>query len=144
MPIDARLPQLFVDDAIIAESARLGRSLHRPRKYGRVLAADRPWEHGAAQTYGTVIHEDGRFRMWYQTAGRVSPGEQTYLGYAESADGLNWDKPEIGEHEFAGSIANNIAIAPPPGLRFNSPSLLVDPDDPPRRSHNPGPRPDSV
>ncbi len=133
MPIDPRLPQLFVDDAIIAESVRLGRSVHRPRKYGRVLAADRPWEHGAAQTYGTVVHEDGRFRMWYQTAGRVSPGEQTYFCYAESPDGLNWDKPEVGEHEFAGSTANNIAIAPPPGLRFNSPSLLVDPDDPPRR-----------
>ena len=34
-----------------------------------------------------MIHEDGRWKMWF-----AHKGEAYRLGYAESDDGLNWDR----------------------------------------------------
>ena len=129
MNIDPLRTQLFVDDAIVESTRRVGRSLHQPIRYGRVMKADRPWENGAAMTYGSVVHEGDRFRMWYQTAGRVLPGERTVVCYAESANGLDWEKPSLGLHSFKGSCDNNIVVVPPNGLQLNSPNVLFDVDD---------------
>ena len=50
-----------------------------------VLVATQPWETGPGGIgEPEVIHHEGLFRMWYSHAGA--------LGYAESADGINWTK----------------------------------------------------
>jgi len=74
---------------------------------------DRPWEQGCLITaWGNVLHEeDGRLRMWYW-AFPPADGEPDVGGfcYAESTDGLRWEKPELGLVEFRGSRANNIFL----------------------------------
>lgn len=90
-----------------------------------------------AALYGTVFHQDGKFRMWY---GAVDGWEDFQphrrnlrLAYAESNDGIDWFKPNLGLREYRGSTKNNLA-----GLDrecYNA-MLLYEPDDPdPRRRY---------
>jgi hypothetical protein len=104
---------LFVDDAEIASVENLNRVVNRPKKHPQpVLVADRPWEGDRAQAWGSVIQEpDGLLRMWYfgfNTERR--PGELDRGGYcyAESRDGIRWEKPELDLVEFRGSRKNNL------------------------------------
>lgn len=42
---------------------------------------------------GYILREDGIYHMWY-TGYREGPGKEIHLGYATSADGLEWEKFE--------------------------------------------------
>ncbi|MBM3854511.1 MAG: hypothetical protein FJ399_15400 [Verrucomicrobia bacterium] len=69
---------------------------------GPAGSADEAW----AQ-YADVMHDAGRFRMWYTT--NTNTFERNWnLAYAESADGLRWEKPALGIAEWNGSKANNL------------------------------------
>jgi hypothetical protein len=85
----------------------------------------------AAHFYGTVLQEGGRFRMWYYpVALGDAPGTLTQgpIAYAESDDGLTWQRPILNQIEFRGSRANN-AIALPE-TRIEGVTLIRDDDDP--------------
>jgi len=79
----------------------------------------------AANFYGAVLHEEGKYRMWYYAIGLKEPGnayrpdqKNLLLGpvcYAESDDGLTWTKPNLGQVTFRGSKRNN-AIALPDAM----------------------------
>jgi len=64
--------------------------------------ADKPWESGGLAWTNVTRHE-GLYRMWYGITGEIE-----YLCYAQSLDGFNWKKPDMGIIEFDGSKANNI------------------------------------
>jgi len=112
-PIDlgSRL-ELMVDDHLIErmDGARL--RLHHPQPREVALVLDRPWE-GSGSGYVTVIREAERYRMWYKGAhldcagGRLQPARDSVC-YAESADGIAWERAEVGLIEHEGSAANNI------------------------------------
>ncbi len=109
--IGSRL-ELFVDEALID---RLGGDtrleIHKPTPREVVFTTDKPWE-GNTSAYFTIFDDDGLLRMYYrgshfdEKARRATHPEVTC--YAESRDGLNWTKPELGLVEFAGAKANNI------------------------------------
>ena len=71
--------------------------------------------------YPTVIREEDRYRMWYVAFADPEdpwvkqanlPGKLTTLWcYAESEDGYNWERPNLGVFEFDGSTDNNIVFA---------------------------------
>ena len=69
------------------------------------MAEDRSWE-GGRLNISTLMHHDGRFRLWYHTQPRGWSGSATC--YAESDDGVAWEKPALGLCEFEGSRENNI------------------------------------
>ena len=104
--------QLFIDDRFIADSAGVDLVMNPARVRDEpVLVADRPWEASIA-AYNTVIEDGGRYRMWYDF---IPPeddpsGITRGVAYAESADGVHWEKPEIGLVEIGGSKANNVVI----------------------------------
>ena len=101
--------QLLVDDHVIAGKHFLERRLRRPVKAnggGPVIVDDTPWEDFGVPIVGSVLREDGRFRIWYRAAGS-GQDSATYC-YAESRDGLRWVKPRLGLVEFDGTRANNI------------------------------------
>ena len=92
----------------------------------------------AAHFYGTVLHDAGKFRMWYYACHRglnpdwpprkkqqvarkpgwlkgVKEGFEVGQGplcYAESDDGITWTKPALGQVLFKGSRANNALDLP--------------------------------
>ncbi|MBN2457008.1 MAG: hypothetical protein JXB29_10835 [Sedimentisphaerales bacterium] len=65
--------------------------------------------------HGTVIYEDGRFRLWYAAIGKADSSRRWWhnyrAGYAESNDGLHWEKIDTGY--FGGINANRLPDMPP-------------------------------
>jgi len=99
--------QLFVDDHLIEKMSGATRMLHRPVRREVAIAAEHPWESGGIGVSYMVTFRDGeRFRAWYRCSGQLT-------GYAESADGVRWEKPKLGLIEFRGSKDNNIVWAGP-------------------------------
>ena len=92
----------------------------------------------AAHFYGTVLHDAGKFRMWYYACHRglnhdwpphkqqqvvkkpnwligIQAEYEVFQGplcYAESDDGFIWRKPALGQVLFKGSRANNALDLP--------------------------------
>ncbi len=105
---------LFVDDEEIESAENLERVINRPRKHpSPVIVADRPWEGDRAQAWGNVILEpDGLLRIFYfamNTERRPEEGlDRGGYAYAESRDGIHWEKPSLGVVEFRGSKDNNL------------------------------------
>ena len=142
-----KLPLLFVDDAGIAQRRDLVRRQHEAiTHHVPVVEADRPWEGKRVYVFGTVRYNPDKrvFEMWYvgvPGSGEIlahnqkvfvagfREGGATPLLYATSKDGLIWDKPVLGLHEFLGSKANNIVFD------LDSVTVVVDEheSDPTRR-----------
>lgn len=77
--------------------------------------------------YGTVLREQGIYRMWYQAWPRDWNGASSDLvGYAESDNGLDWRKPNLGLVDYAGQGTNNNLV----DLDGHAPAVFIDPDAP--------------
>ena len=127
------VPQLFVDNVMVAAMHGLVRTLHPGRKLPQpVLVPDRPWEGSRVYVYGSVHRdaETGSFVMWYLS--RVGRGHQhrspemrepqgDLVLYATSEDGVHWDKPSLGRYSFDGSSDNNIIA-----FDKHSPTVIID------------------
>src|SRR5688572_24931721 len=96
---------LFLDPAFVREAQGATLRTNPPVREDRVMVSDRPWEQFMITFYTTVRDEGGRLRMWYICRDKEQKGN---LAYAESVDGLNWTKPELGISEYEGSTANNL------------------------------------
>ncbi len=100
--------------------------LHHPVYRGSVLIHDAPWE-GAGCNYHNLFFDDaykgiegknekGTYRLYYlgwQTnsgAPNAMPGHGIVACYAESPDGINWIKPNLGYIEYNGNKDNNIVL----------------------------------
>jgi len=83
---------------------------HRPAvSWEPVICSDRPWENIRLASYATFLEDEGRFRCWYLTTwGEHGRETGAQLAYAESTDGVTWEKPSLGISEFNGSTANNL------------------------------------
>ena len=112
--------QIFADSVMIGQIQNVKRKIHPASKLEHpVLEADMAWEQGDKYNgkkdrriyiYGTVMREkDGSFRMWYN---RIL---NNY--YATSKDGLNWQRPVLGQLG-----ENNMYRL----FDFHSPSIIRD------------------
>ena len=107
LDIESRL-ELFVDDYLIDELLGTRLVLHHPRPAEVALRFDRPWE-GAFCAYVTVLHGDDIYRMYYRGIPTAMPDGSLdeVTCYAESRDGIHWEKPDLGLFEVAGTRKNN-------------------------------------
>ncbi|MCA9072861.1 MAG: hypothetical protein KDA84_28255, partial [Planctomycetaceae bacterium] len=138
---------MFVDDVLIEKMEGLKRTLHQPKDLAKnpVILPNRPWEHRRIP-FGSVHYfpQDGKFKCWYLAMNIYDsrPGfrgyrkkhhvpihEAAFICYAESVDGIQWQKPNLGLHEFRGSKDNNIVLTCP-GTHFDSTSVMIVPEDP--------------
>jgi hypothetical protein len=135
--------QLFLDDAGIEEVLGLTRVLHPPRRHptNPVLRPDTPWE-DRCQVYGTALFDEerNRFRIWYltlprdrgvrplDTDGHLRAPHTTLAAYAESADGVHWTKPDLGQFPYDGDRHNNLLALGRDNCE--GVSVLHDPRDP--------------
>ncbi len=125
-----------------------------------VISAEEPWEAGPGRNGvylfgGTVLfdEQERRYKMWYRSSevsavrhgaepadrpqGVVNSidGPVPFGGYrscyAESENGLAWEKPDLGMVEYAGSARTNILPPGSGGAGFiRRPNLIKDYDDP--------------
>ena len=84
-------------------------SANKPERRDTVMVCDKPWE-GNGTDYFTIIKDDGFYRMYYEAWGLNDKPLQIRVCYAESRDGIHWEKPELGIVEYNGSKKNNIII----------------------------------
>ncbi|MSP13745.1 MAG: hypothetical protein EXR62_12420 [Chloroflexi bacterium] len=107
--------ELFVDDWLIeAREESVTHRLHQPTPREEALVTDRPWE-GNMCGYVTVFQDGDRYRMYYRTGrfNEVPGGQQPtdcVVCLAESADGIHWERLELGLFEHQGSRRNNILV----------------------------------
>ncbi len=107
--IGSRL-ELFVDDYLIDTLEGTRQRLHHPTPRNVAIVHDQPWE-GNICCYHTVFQDGDLFRMYYRGAHsdpKTRKVPHQVVCYAESQDGIEWTKPELGIVEFNGSSANNI------------------------------------
>ncbi len=116
LKVDGRVTLLSIDDQGLGDRDGLTLTLNKPTvrqepvlkpETGNLSAPDSM----AAHFYGTVLHDAGKFRMYYYAVSyrEGAPGNlwQGPVCYAESTDGLNWTKPNLGQVEIDGSTDNN-------------------------------------
>ncbi len=109
--IGSRL-ELLVDEYLIETMQGAALRLHNPVPREVAMVFDRPWE-GSGSGYVTVLRDGDLYRMYYKGSdlafvkGALARPVDSVC-YAESEDGINWVRPELGIIEHEGSGANNI------------------------------------
>lgn len=109
--------ELFTDQALIGELKGGARQqLHHPVPREVALTHDEPWE-GTGCSYHSIFQDGDIYRMYYKawdldfSKGYLNTGNHPlFCCYAESDDGVQWRKPDLGLHEFKGSTQNNITM----------------------------------
>lgn len=89
--------------------------IHKPRiDYEPIVSVDQPWE-GSIHFHTTLFEDGGIYRLYYtpnyggiEEHGHPMNAYSYMLAYAESNDGVNWVKPEVGSVDFQGSKKNNL------------------------------------
>lgn len=117
LAVQAEERVLFAFDSVsIPHSQNLRLEMAQPERHpgNPVLKRGEPGSPDAmgVQFYGSVIREEGKFRMWYvafddDTANKAT-STRWRAAYAESIDGVNWTKPDLGLVEFGGNKSNNL------------------------------------
>jgi hypothetical protein len=117
---------LFVDDHDLDEIDNLARKLHQPEKFpdNVVLRGEYRWENCGIQIRSTPAWDPDtqRFILIYLAAaesqdpevrldatGAPTGGESFYC-YATSTDGINWEKPFLGLHDYEALYWNGVSI----------------------------------
>ncbi|MCP5557580.1 MAG: hypothetical protein H7A55_07475 [Verrucomicrobiaceae bacterium] len=104
------------DDVSIPHSQNLHLEMRQPQRHADNPVVERgapgtPDAHGV-QFYGSIIKEDGKYRLWYvafdDQEESKAPSARWRAAYAESPDGLRWTKPSLGLVEFNGNKDNNL------------------------------------
>ena len=86
-------------------------SVNKPEKAGVSITFDDPWEGNGTDFY-TVVPDDGFYRLYYEGWSFDTIAEEGInVCYAESRDGIHWEKPNLGICEFRGSRDNNIIMS---------------------------------
>lgn len=107
--------ELFVDNHLI-DKIRGGVELrlHSPTAREVVLVHDKPWE-GNTSGYHTIFQDGDICRMYYRGWGHDGKTQKqlhpAVVCYAESKDGIEWTRPNLGLVEFGGSKENNIILS---------------------------------
>ncbi len=120
----------FYDDRDLAGKSNLELVPGPVEKLGVVMGQDRPSDLQRASCFaGSVVPlDDGRYRLYY-SASHWDPPRVFRLAVAESADGLHWEKPDLGQVDWQGAPTNHLWPAGmPEGARCTQPQVVRLPD----------------
>ena len=115
--------QLFIDYKFIESAEGIELKVQEPYQTGeKLIVADQSWEQDAVLgSYSTVIKEGERIRLWYDIRAGAPPADQKnprFMGiaYAESDDGIHFNKPVLNLVKRNNSRKNNLVLPPDPDL----------------------------
>jgi hypothetical protein len=124
--------ELMVDDYLIdSMDGELSLKMHSPTPQEVVVVHDEPWE-GCGSGYHSIFKDGDIYRMYYKAwqisavAPRPTGDTRLFICYAESKDGIRWEKPSLGLHEFDGSKDNNILMVEIAGGGLHDFSVFKD------------------
>lgn len=128
---------LFVDDHAVLYHAGLQRRLQPLTRHPAnpvIRGREHPWE--VAIGWCSVYHDPmrGRYQLWYQAFAGHLAHERTHrcvVCYAESSDGIHWEKPNLGLYAFNDSAETNIVLLANGGYsdRYGC-AVVVEPAEP--------------
>lgn len=88
-----------------------------------VIRPDRPTDGVTMGGYCTLLKDGGKYRFWYESyLPNMGKDEEARICYAESDNGFDWVKPELGILECQGSKRNNMIYS-----RGHGASVFIDP-----------------
>ncbi|MBM3861538.1 MAG: hypothetical protein FJ395_18085 [Verrucomicrobia bacterium] len=143
--------QLFVDNWIIESAQGVTRRWHKPVRHGNkpVLEKDKPWEIFPYFSYADyqVLRDskDKLFKCWYEDGGLEKAGDwrnsHSRVLYAESRDGIHWEKPELDIVRHKGKPTNIVGGYAMPGeessdknpwpkRKIHGQVVIIDPNPP--------------
>lgn len=106
--------EIFVDNYLIEKLDGTRLIMHNPVDKGSVMYFDKPWE-GKASSYTTIMKDGDLYRMYYRgLKGKENKNDTLLVSstcYAESKDGIHWERPTLGLVNFEGTTDNNILFA---------------------------------
>lgn len=127
------------DNVSIPFTHNLRLEMQQPEKYPDNPVVRRgppgtPDEFGV-QFYGSIIRDNDLFRLWYVAVDRELERNSRCVrcwrpAYAESRDGIHWEKPDLGLVEYKGNKTNNLVRIDPAPLGMINLKVLHEPDDP--------------
>jgi hypothetical protein len=134
LSVGSRLEPLMDRSLIDRLSGGAALVLQKPIPREIAIIHDKPWE-GNVSTYHTVFRDGDRYRMYYRGAhvdeATRKSAHAEVVCYAESTDGIHWNKPNLGLFEFAGSRDNNIVWTDTIGAHDFAPFKDENPACPP-------------
>jgi hypothetical protein len=135
-----RTKHLLLDPRVVqsTENAKLTPGTIEKDARNPLFRADQPWENALNNLYPNVLWDEQEhvFKLWYKCvltdkdviAKMANPttihDQGWFLLYATSRDGITWNKPALGQFEFAGSKANNAVTRDTPNA-----GVFKDPHD---------------
>ena len=129
--------QLLIDDFIVEDRWGLRRVLHPPAKHLRnpILVRENPWEGDTGIGLHVLWDDDfSRYRMWYQCFSESdywgAGGPPYHLAYAESDDGINWEKPALQVSDYPGYPVSNVVYTGTYRKRTQGVQVVKNPDEP--------------
>ena len=134
---------LFIDDVETESIDNLARKLHQPTKFpgNAVVRPDHRWENCAIQirTVPAWDPDAERFTMIYLACAespdgevRIDPtgapaGGESFYCYATSEDGINWEKPFLGLHDYPVPYWNGVPIGTSNNILPSARGMLLGP-----------------
>ncbi|MDO5553970.1 MAG: hypothetical protein Q4G68_09415 [Planctomycetia bacterium] len=131
--------ELFIDDYLIASMEHACLRVHEPKRENVIAVLDQPWEGNGCGYQAILYDEEAKlFRLYYKSWKVGNPTLQ--IGMLTSADGIHWERPNVGLWEYEGSKENNIVLGKLEWPGGNSDSCH---DFSPWRDTNPNASPDA-
>jgi len=118
--------QLFIDGRWFAHQRGMTLAVNPPERREIVIGPEKPWEDVDICAYSTFIEHEGRYKLWYDAMSNL-PGDKNHcrcVCYAESEDGVHWERVPVNLFEWEGIRENNIVL---PGCNGG---VMVDPNGP--------------
>jgi hypothetical protein len=119
--------EIFIDNYLIKDKRNVELFLHKPTLKEKVILFDKKWE-GPFSGYMTIL-KDTIYRLYYR--GHDRQNKKATTCYAESRDGISWDKPDLGLYEVSGTYNNNVIMTNNEPFEHNfSPFIDSNPNTP--------------
>jgi hypothetical protein len=98
----------------------------------KIFDAKCPWEKGYIAAYHTVLQDGEKLKLYYEVFRDINhlSDHDAVFCYAESLDGINWIRPNLGLIEFNRSKENNILLSPevnPLNVGIHGSNVFIDP-----------------
>ena len=129
-PANAHQRYLFLDPALLTHTEGAEVHINPASRRETVIRADRPWEKHMISFFLTVREDSGKLRMWYICRDDYGEVGEANVAYAESRDGITWEKPNLGLYAYKGSRDNNLI-----GLHSLEGVVFQDPNMPPQQRY---------
>lgn len=102
--------ELFTDNFILEKLDNVDIRMGIPAPAGIAFKFDKPWEGNFSGAYVSSVYDGNLYRLYYRGIGAGKGALSQVTCYAESKDGKNWKKPNLGLFRVNGTKKNNVVM----------------------------------